>query len=213
MMYEDRTDAFLDLISGGKSEFLTELEETARADRVPIIRTAVQHLLKFIITERKPEDILEIGSAIGFSSILMREAGGDGLRITTIELDEDRANAALQNIEKAGYSDDITLIKGDAAEVIKTLDKEYDIIFLDAAKGQYPFLLSDIKRLLKKGGLLITDNCLQEGDVLESRYAVRRRDRTIHARMREFIREIYHDEDLNTCLMPMADGVALSIKK
>ncbi len=212
-MYEDRTDAFLDLISGGKSEFLTELEETARADRVPIIRTAVQHLLKFIITERKPEDILEIGSAIGFSSILMREAGGDGLRITTIELDEDRANAALQNIEKAGYSDDITLIKGDAAEVIKTLDKEYDIIFLDAAKGQYPFLLSDIKRLLKKGGLLITDNCLQEGDVLESRYAVRRRDRTIHARMREFIREIYHDEDLNTCLMPMADGVALSIKK
>lgn len=212
-MYEDRTDAFLDLISGGKSEFLTELEETARADRVPIIRTAVQHLLKFIITERKPADILEIGSAIGFSSILMREAGGDGLKITTIELDEDRANAALQNIEKAGYSDDITLIKGDAAEVIKTLDKEYDIIFLDAAKGQYPFLLSDIKRLLKKGGLLITDNCLQEGDVLESRYAVRRRDRTIHARMREFIREIYHDEDLNTCLMPMADGVALSIKK
>ncbi len=212
-MYEDRTDAFLDLISGGKSEFLTELEETARADRVPIIRTAVQHLLKFIITERKPADILEIGSAIGFSSILMREAGGDGLKITTIELDEDRANAALQNIEKAGYSDDITLIKGDAAEVIKTLDKEYDIIFLDAAKGQYPFLLSDIKRLLRKGGLLITDNCLQEGDVLESRYAVRRRDRTIHARMREFIREIYHDEDLNTCLMPMADGVALSIKK
>ena len=108
--------------------------------------------------------------------------------------------------------DMIKLCPGDAAEVLPTLTKEYDMIFMDAAKGQYLSFLPEVLRLLKCGGILLTDNVLQEGDVMESRYAVCRRDRTIHSRMRDYLYKLTHDEDYSTSIIPLADGAALSVR-
>ena len=161
----------------------------------------------------RPARVLEVGTAVGFSAILMSEYLPEGSRITTIENYEKRIPIARNNFKRAGKEEQITLIEGDALEVMKTLEGPYDFIFMDAAKGQYINYLPEILRLMPKGGLLITDNILQEGELVESRYVVTRRDRTIHTRIREYVYELTHNDNLITSIVPIGDGITLSVKK
>ena len=173
----------------------------------------MQSLLKVLLLLKKPARVLEVGAAVGFSALLMSEYIPEESRITTIENYEKRIPVARENFRRAGKEDQITLIEGDAAEVLKTLDGPYDFIFMDAAKGQYIHYLPDILRLLPPGGCLVSDNVMQDGDVIESRFAVERRNRTIHARMREYLYELKHNDALTTSIIPLGDGVAVSIKQ
>lgn len=157
--------------------------------------------------------ILEVGTAVGFSALLMSENAPDGCEITTIENYEKRIPIARENFRRAGRESQITLIEGDAFEVMKDLAGCYDFIFMDAAKGQYIHYLPEVMRLLKEGGTLVSDNVLQDGDIIESRFAVERRNRTIHSRMREYLYELKHHEMLVTSILPLGDGVAVSVKK
>ena len=159
----------------------------------------------------KPKKILEVGTAVGFSALLMSEYAPQA-SITTIEKFEQRIIQAKENFAKAGKQSVITLLEGDAAQILKTLDSEYDFIFMDAAKGQYIHFLPEVMRLLMSGGTLVSDNVLQDGDVVESRFAVTRRNRTIHSRMREYLWELKHRPDLETVVLPIGDGVTVSTK-
>ena len=160
----------------------------------------------------QPGRILEVGTAIGFSTLLMCEYGREDLQIVTIENYDKRIPIARENFRRAGREDQITLLEGDAGELLKTLEGPFDMIFMDAAKGQYINWLPDILRLLRDGGLLMSDNVLQDGTIMESRYAVERRDRTIHERMREYLYTLKHMDEFETSILPVGDGVALSVK-
>lgn len=212
MITDDRMIAFINSFDKGNTPFLNQLEKEARADRVPIVRTQTQNLLRFLMAAHRPQRILEIGTAVGFSALLMSEYAPEGCRITTIEKYEKRIPVARENFRRAGKEETITLLEGDAAELLRTLEDTYDFIFMDAAKGQYLHFLPDAVRLLREGGLLVSDNVLQDGDVLESRFAVTRRNRTIHARMRDYLYELTHHELLETVILPVGDGVSLSTR-
>lgn len=212
MIVDDRMSAFIDSLDKGNTPFLDEIEEYAIKTQVPIIRKSMQSLLKFVLAYAKPMKILEVGTAIGFSALLMSEYAPKGCHITTIEKYEKRIPVARENFKKAGKEDSITLLEGDATDILRELQGEFDIIFMDAAKGQYINFLPDILRLLAPGGLLISDNVLQDGDIIESRFAVTRRNRTIHARMREYLYELKHHPMLETVVLPVGDGVTLSTK-
>ena len=179
---------------------------------MPVIRKEMQSFLKSMLALKRPERILEVGTAVGFSALLMEEYNPVPCLITTIENYEKRIPIAQANFKRAGKEKEITLIPGDATEVLKTLEDPYDFLFMDAAKGQYINFLPDILRLLSPGGLLISDNVLQDGDIIESRFAVTRRNRTIHARMREYLYELKHHPELETVILPVGDGVTLSTK-
>ena len=214
MITDERTSTFIDSISGLNTPFLEELEVKAHADGIPIIRRATQSLIKFVLADLKPASILEIGTATGFSAIFMATYGGN-VHIDTIENYKKRITEAKQNIADAGLEEAINLIEGDAESVIEELaakGKSYDMIFIDAAKAQYLNYLPVCKNLLRTGGILISDNVLFDGDIVLSRFAVRRRDRTIHARMREYLRTIAEDDDLVTTILPIADGMTLSVR-
>lgn len=213
MIIDERMDVFINSVHKGISKEMAEFEQRAINDYVPIIRKPTQILLRYIIASHKPQRILEIGAAVGFSSIYMSEYLSDTARIDTIERMEDRARQARENIARYGKSEMINLIEGDAIEELKKLEQSYDMIFLDAAKGQYINYFEDLMRLLAKGGILVSDNVLQEGEIIESKYAINKRDRTIHGRMREFLYLINHDERLESVVLPNGDGVALSYKK
>jgi predicted O-methyltransferase YrrM len=212
MIVDERMTAFIDLMDRGNTPFLNEIEKYSIENNVPIIRKSMQSLLKFILAYAKPKSILEVGTAIGFSALLMSEYAPEGCHITTIEKYEKRIPVAKENFHRAGKEETITLLEGDAVDILAGLEGTYDIIFMDAAKGQYINFLPDILRLMPKGGLLISDNVLQDGDIIESRYAVTRRNRTIHSRMREYIYELKHNSQLETCILPVGDGVTLSTK-
>jgi len=204
--------AFIDSFDKGNTPFLDEIEKFAIETQVPIIRKPMQSLLKFLLAYAKPGNILEVGTAIGFSALLMSEYAPEHCHITTIEKYEKRIPVARANFEKAGRENRITLLEGDAADILKELEGSFDMIFMDAAKGQYIHFMPDIIRLLAPGGLLVSDNVLQDGDIIESRFAVTRRNRTIHARMREYLYEITHHPELETTILPVGDGVTLSVK-
>ena len=213
MIVNERVDAYINSLNCGNSDICNTIEKEAIADEVPIIRKEMGNLLKVLLQLVQPERILEVGTAVGYSSILMSENMPHNCTITTIENYDKRIPVAKNNFKRAGKEDVITLIEGDALEVLKTLDGPYDFIFMDAAKGQYINYLPDIKRVLRKGGLLISDNILQEGEIVESRYAVTRRNRTIHARIREYVYELTHSEDFVTSIVPIGDGITLSVKQ
>lgn len=215
MITDERIATYIDSLDKELPEFLRQLEKKALSEYVPIIKKPTQSLLRFLIQNNKPDQILEVGTAVGFSSIFMSQFIGEHAHITTIEKMEERIVQAKDNRKKAGKDEQITILEGDAAVILKELkEKEnvYDMIFMDAAKGQYLNFLPDIFDLLKPGGLLVSDNVLQDGDIIESRYAVTRRNRTIHCRMREYLYELTHSDSFETVVLPIGDGVMLSTK-
>ena len=215
MITDERCASYIDSLSDPLTPLLSRIEDDAKDQGVPIIRKSARSLLKYVLADVRPERILELGTATGFSSIFMATYGLKDAHIDTIENYEKRIEEAKRNISESGMEEKIRLIEGDALEILESLSEDknvYDMIFIDAAKAQYPNYLPLCKKLLRDGGVLVSDNVLFDGDIALSRFAVRRRDRTIHARMREFLREITEDEELVTTVLPIGDGMTLSVK-
>lgn len=213
MIVDERMVTFINSMETENSDILELIEKEALDTFVPIIRKEMQSFMKVLLTIHKPMRILEVGTAVGFSALLMSEYAPEGCHVTTIEKYEKRIPIAKENFKRAGKEEQITLLEGDALEILKGLDETYDFIFMDAAKGQYIYYMPEVVRLLAKGGVLVSDNVLQDGDIIESRFAVERRNRTIHSRMREYLYELKHDEQLLTSIIPLGDGVAISTKR
>lgn len=213
MIVDERMRTYINSLDMGNTLFLENLEQYALENRVPIIRREMQSFIKMFLALNQPKRILEVGTAIGFSTLLMCEYGPKDLEIVTIENYEKRIPIAKENFRKAQREEQITLLEGDAGEILKELDGSFDMIFMDAAKGQYINWLPDVMRLMKKGGVLISDNVLQEGDIIESHYLVERRNRTIYKRMREYLYELKHNPALVTSILPLGDGVTVSVKQ
>lgn len=213
MIVDERLVTYINSLDTGNTEILDLIEKEAIDSYVPIIRKEMQAFLKLLLSMKKPARILEVGTAVGFSAILMAEYDPVECHITTIENYEKRIPIARENFRRAGKDAQITLIPGDAAEVLKTLDEPYDFIFMDAAKGQYIHFLPEILRLLARDGVLVSDNVLQDGDIIESRFVVTRRNRTIHKRMRDYLYELTHHEELVTAVLPVGDGITVSTRR
>jgi predicted O-methyltransferase YrrM len=190
---------------------LKELEEFAEEHHVPIVHPEVARLLVVLGKMQKPKRILEVGTAIGYSAILFSTVLQPGGIIDTIERYELMAERAKDNIKRAGLENTINVIVGEASEVLECLDKKYDMIFLDAAKGQYPEFFPHCLRLLSSGGLLISDNVLYKGMVASDDLVVRRK-KTIVKRLRDYLDSLCTAEELETSILPVGDGVALSYK-
>ena len=213
MIVDERMVTYIRSLEVPESAVIEAIEQEALRDRVPIIRKEMQSFLNVLLMIKRPMRILEVGAAVGFSSILMSEYMPEGGHITTIENYDKRIPIARANFKRAGKEEQIDLIEGDALEVMHGLEGPYDLIFVDAAKGQYIHYLPEVMRLLGTDGVLVSDNVLQEGDIIESRFAVERRNRTIHSRMREYLYELKHHDQLQTSIIPLGDGVALSVKR
>ncbi len=213
MIVDERLVTYINSLDTGNTEVLDEIEKEALEGLVPIIRKEMQSFLKLLLAMQRPVRILEVGTAVGFSAILMAEYNPVSCEIITIENYDKRIPIARENFIRAGKEHQITLIEGDATEVLKTLNEPFDMIFMDAAKGQYINFMPDILRLLKVNGVLVSDNVLQDGDIIESHFVVTRRNRTIHKRMREYLYELTHREDLVTAVLPIGDGITVSTKK
>ncbi|MDE7434526.1 MAG: O-methyltransferase [Lachnospiraceae bacterium] len=213
MIVDERLITYINSLDQGNTGILEAIEAEALASHVPIIRKEMQGVLKTVLAMTCPGQILEVGTAVGFSALLMAQYNPAACHITTIENYEKRIPMARDNFKRAAMEEKITLLEGDAAEILPTLTEVYDFIFMDAAKGQYIYFLPEIMRLLAPGGILVSDNVLQEGDILDSHYIVPRRNRTIHKRMREYLYELTHREDLTTSILPVGDGITLSVKR
>lgn len=212
MIVDERMLDYILSLDKDESPLVRTIEQEAVRDYVPIIRKESRNLLRVLLKIKKPGAVLEVGTAIGFSAVLMGECLPEGSHITTIEKYEKRIPIARENFRRAGMEKKITLLEGDAADVLKGLEGSYDFIFMDAAKGQYIHFLPEVLRLLAPGGILVSDNVLQGGDVVESRYAVVRRNRTIHSRMREYLWTLKHMDGLETIVLPIGDGMTVSVK-
>ena len=213
MIVDERLVTYINSLDTGNTEILDQIEKEAIAAYVPIIRKEMQSFLKLLLAMQKPMRILEVGTAVGFSAILMAQYAPADCKIVTIENYEKRIPVAKENFKRAGKDEQITLLEGDAMQILPTLSGEFDMIFMDAAKGQYINFMPDILRLLKRGGALVSDNVLQDGDIIESHYVVERRNRTIYKRMREYMYELTHNEGLVTAVLPVGDGITVSAKK
>ena len=214
MIVEERIVSYINSLEKENSPVLEEIEKEARKDGVPIIRKEMESFLRVMLSIKKPMRILALGTAVGYSAILMSEYINEKGQIITIENYEKRIPIAKENIKKAGRENVIKLLEGDAMEIMPTLERDqFDFVFMDAAKAQYIHFLPEVLRLMKKDGVLITDNVLQEGDLIQSKYVVRRRDRTIHKRMREYLEVVKNHPQLETSIVPIGDGITMSVKK
>ena len=212
MIINQRVIAYINSLDMGNTPFLNEIEQEALDSCVPIVRREMQSFLKVLLAVKRPKQILEVGTAVGFSTLLFCEYAPEGAHVTTIEKYEKRIPIAKENFRRAGRESQITFLEGDAAEILAGLTETYDFIFMDAAKGQYIHFLPDVMRLLDAGGVLVSDNVLQDGDIIESHYAVERRNRTIYKRMRDYLYELKHDERLTTSIVPIGDGATVSVR-
>lgn len=217
MIIEERIVAYINSLAKELPAHLYELEKEAKKNKVPIIKKETQGLIRFLLKIQKPRHILEVGTAIGFSALFMSEYSPKDCKITTIEKVPIRLEEARKNLnqDRFPYRDKISLKEGEAEEILKGLvdiKEKYDLIFLDAAKAQYMNFLPMLIDLLDNEGLLITDNVLQDGTVVNSRYGIVRRDRTIHTRMREYLYAITHMDELETVILALGDGVSLSYR-
>ena len=212
MIVDERLVTYINSLDQGNTKLLDEIEQKAKETYVPIIRKEMQSFLKLLLAMQKPMRILEVGTAVGFSAILMAEYGPKDCSIVTIENYDKRIPIARANFGFAQKSNQITLLEGDAAEILPTLTEQFDLIFMDAAKGQYINFMDDVLRLLAVDGVLVSDNVLQDGDIIESHYIVERRNRTIYKRMREYLYELTHRDDLVTAVLPIGDGITVSTK-
>ena len=212
MTERERIADFIVSLEQGHGDLCDEIEKRAREDRVPVIRAETAAFLKTMTAAVSPKAILEVGTAVGYSALLMAQASSGDCVITTIEKYEKRILKARENFRQAGMEERNILLEGDAGQILAGLTGSYDLIFMDAAKGQYIHWLPDVLRLLSPGGMLISDNVLQDNTILESRFAVERRDRTIHSRMREYLFQLKNHKDLTTSIIPIGDGVTVSVK-
>lgn len=214
MIVEERIVSYINSLEKENSPVLEEIEKEARKDGVPIIRKEMESFLRVMLSIKKPMRILELGTAVGYSAILMSECINEKGQIITIENYDKRIPIAKENIKKAGRENVIKLLEGDAMEIMPTLESDqFDFVFMDAAKAQYIHFLPEVLRLMKKDAVLITDNVLQEGDLIQSKYVVRRRDRTIHKRMREYLEVVKNHPQIETSIVPIGDGITMSVKK
>lgn len=213
MIVDERMIAYINSLDMGNTSLLDEIEQEALDTYVPIVRREMQSFLKVLLAIKRPMRILEVGTAVGFSALLFCEYAPEGAHVTTIEKYEKRIPIAKENFRRAGREGQITFLEGDAAGILAGLTGTYDFIFMDAAKGQYIHFLPDVMRLLEVGGVLVSDNVLQDGDIIESHYVVERRNRTIYKRMREYLYELKHDERLMTSIIPIGDGATVSVRK
>ena len=213
MIVDERMVTYINSLDTGSGQFLDQLELQAKKDRVPIIRREMQSFLKVLLQIKKPTKILEVGTAVGFSALLMAKYTPEDTRIVTIEKYEKRIPVAKANFQAAGMDHRITLLEGDALEILREMEDSFDFIFMDAAKGQYIHFYPEVMRLWAPEGILVSDNVLQEGDLIESHFAVERRNRTIYKRMREYLYVLKNHEQLETSILPLGDGVTLSVKK
>lgn len=214
MIVDERVSSYIESLIAYNSDFLEELREKALADNVPIIKRDTESFLKTLLLLKKPKRILEVGTAVAYSSLVMAETLKGNTDISTIENYEKRVLQARKNISASPYRDVIHLIEADASKVLEELvekKEKYDFIFMDAAKGQYINWLDFVLKLLDKEGVLCSDNVLQGGDIVQSRYLIERRDRSIHSRIREYLYELTHREGLNTTILSLGDGVALTV--
>lgn len=216
MIVNDRITDYIVSLEPGQGEVCDRIARDAIRDNVPIIRKETGAFLKTMVAAVRPVKILEVGTAVGYSALLMCSVMPPECHITTIEKYEKRIPIARENFKLAGVEDRVTLLEGDAEEILseltETSDKTFDFIFMDAAKGQYIHWLPMVLKLLSAGGMLISDNVLQEGDIIQSRYAVERRNRTIHSRMREYLYTLKHTEGIETSVIPIGDGVTVSVR-
>ena len=213
MIVSERYLTYLASLQQEENAMLAVIEQEALDGFVPIIRKDTQHFMKLLMQMLQPEEILEVGTAVGFSALLMACYNPKPCRITTIENYEPRIPIARETFRRAGMEECIQLLEGDAIEILPALEGSYDFIFMDAAKGQYLAFLPYLKERMHSGSVLVTDNILQEGDLLESHYAIERRDRTIHKRMREYLRLLTQDEDFVCSILPVGDGLAVCTMK
>ncbi len=212
MIVDERLVTYINSLDKGNTTVLDEIEKEALDTYVPIIRKEMQSFLRLLLAMQKPMRILEVGTAVGFSAILMAEYGPKDCKIVTIENYDKRIPIAKENFKRAGKTEQITLLQGDATEILPTIEEPFDLIFMDAAKGQYINFMPDVLRLLKKDGVLVSDNVLQDGDIIESHYIVERRNRTIYKRMREYLYELTHSDELVTSVLPVGDGITVSVR-
>ncbi len=213
MIVDNRITEYLHSLETSRGELLDTIEKKAIEDGVPIIRSETAALLRSLTAALKPENILEIGTAVGYSALQMCQVMPENCHITTIEKYEKRIPEAKENFKKAGEESRITFLEGDADMWLKELKgKQFDLVFMDAAKGQYLNWLPLLLDLMPVGAVLISDNVLQDGDVVQSRFAVQRRNRTIHSRMREYLYELKHMEEFETAVIPIGDGVTISTR-
>lgn len=213
MIVDERMVTYINSLDMGNTPLLNEIEKEAKADLVPVIRREMQSFLKVLLAIHRPLRVLEVGTAVGFSALLFCEYGPENMQVTTIEKYEKRIPIAREISAGQAGENQITLLEGDAADILKELQESYDLIFMDAAKGQYIHFLDDVLRLMKPGSVLVSDNVLQGGDIIESHYAVERRNRTIYKRMREYLYELKHNDKLLTSVIPLGDGVTVSVRK
>ena len=213
MIVDNRITEYLHSLETSRGELLDTIEKKAIEDGVPIIRSETAALLRSLTAALSPENILEIGTAVGYSALQMCQVMPANCHITTIEKYEKRIPEAKENFRKAGEESRITFLEGDADMWLKELKgKQFDLVFMDAAKGQYLNWLPLLLDLMPVGAVLISDNVLQDGDVVQSRFAVQRRNRTIHSRMREYLYELKHMEEFETAVIPIGDGVTISTR-
>lgn len=212
----NRVSSFIQAFLRENDSLLEEIREEAQKDAVPIIRDETAALLRVCLEINKPKSILELGTAVGYSALLMLDCLHGDTSLTTVENFPERIRKAEENFQRSPYRERISLVEGDAGKILKELVREerhFDFVFLDAAKAQYPIWLSDILFLLNDGGVLFCDNILQDGLLLESRFFLERRQRTIHKRMREFLALLKANSLLENSIVPIGDGVSISVKK
>ena len=191
---------------------LKEIEDFARENGVPIVQKETAKFLEFMVSMKRPLRILELGTAIGYSAILMYEASGTKPTITTIERDENMIKYARENFEKYNLQEKIEIKEGDCLEILEDLNEPYDLIFMDAGKGHYNHFLPHCLRLLKDDGVIVADNVLFRG-MVASNELVKRRKITIVKRMREYLELVSNDKDLITSVIPMGDGIAVTKRR
>ena len=215
MINNKRIPDYIDSLIPENSRIIEEIRKEAVALDMPIIRRDGEQLLKSILKIKTPQRILEIGTCVGYSAVIMASVSGSECRIETLEIGKSDYEMALVNITKAGYEDKITCCLCDATDKLKeyaAAGVKFDFIFMDAAKGQYINWLPDVTEILNPSGVLLSDNILHDGDIVESRFAVERRDRTTHSRLREYLYELTHSDIYTTSVINVADGMSISVK-